>query len=163
MRLFGLIVLCGLASFLFAGCQTEPQPRPENKAISVDPISQKVESINTYSNKARLEILAAKSQFDNANINDKQISLHLENADRALQTQQLQIREANQEIFRLTKATALSQKQYNDLLDISRQWEREADRYERKYLKLTKYRWAIYSLLGVSSLIVLAKIKGILM
>ena len=163
MRLCGLSVLFGLASLLFAGCQTIPDIRPDIKKIDTTPISQKVKTITAYSKEARSAISTAKKQLGNTSIDIDSLSESLEQADRALAAQQNQIAGANQEITRLQKATALSEKQYQELFMVSRQWEKEADRYERKYLKLTKYRWAVFSVLGASGLIIIAKIKGILL
>lgn len=163
MRLCGLNVLFVLASLLFAGCQTTPDIKPDIKKIDTTPISQKVKTITAYSKEARSSISTAKKQLSNTSIDIDSLSESLDQADRALAAQQNQIAAANQEIITLQKATALSEKQYLELFNVSRQWEKEADRYERKYLKLTKYRWAVFSVLGASGLIIIAKIKGILL
>ena len=163
MKLFINGFLWGVASLLFVGCQTTPDIKPDIKKIDITPISQKVKTITAYSKEARSSISTAKKQLSNASIDIDSLSESLDQADRALAAQQNQIAAANQEIITLQKATALSEKQYLELFNVSRQWEKEADRYERKYLKLTKYRWAVFSVLGASGLIIIAKIKGILL
>lgn len=84
-----------------------------------------------------------------------QLQQALIETDGILQTQEEALQVAQQELAYAHDASKLSEEEKVAL-------RKERDRWKTKYLKLTKYRWAVYSLLVVVALSVIAKIKGFL-
>lgn len=76
-------------------------------------------------------------------------------ADATLQTQEKALQATEQELAYALDASALSEKEKVAL-------RKERDKWKTKYLKLTKYRWAVYTVLVVAVLSIVAKIKGVL-
>lgn len=84
-----------------------------------------------------------------------QLQQALIEADGILQTQEEALQATQQELAYAHDASVVSEKEKVAL-------RKERDRWKTKYLKLTKYRWAVYTLLIVVVLSIIAKIKGFL-
>jgi len=125
-----------------AGCASKPVRPPSTPPVDLKPISTQVATITGHSTDARAAIATAQAEAK-ADGNLVLLRNSLTAADLSLTKQQTALSQARLEIERATVASAASEMEKVDLREQIAQWQAEAEKYEKKYLALTKYRWAI--------------------
>ena len=157
-RVVGLVVI--LASFCAIGCSPSVvAPDTRREIIKTDNINDSVNAIEAQTKDARKALRLAQNKLIGLDIDGLNNDLQI--ADQALVKIEHELVEARSEVKRLNEVVAINEEQYQAMRVVSQRWQEEAEKYERKYLKLTKYRWLVFGTVALSALIIIAKIKGI--
>lgn len=154
-----LFLVC--ASFLMNACEPMMPDDINGEEIKTDLIADKVKNIDKKSKEAKRAIGKIRQGLNEENLNLMKLEANLEIASLALDEQQKELTEAYIAISNLEHVAAVNERKYKDLRKTSYEWQKRAEKFERKYLLLTKYRWAVISICGLGALIIIAKVKGI--
>lgn len=159
-RVVGLVVV--LASFCAIGCSPSVvAPDTRRETIKTDNINDSVNAIEAQTKDARKALRLAQNKLIQSGLYIDGLNNDLQIADQALVKIEHELVEARSEVKRLNEVVAINEEQYQAMRVVSQRWQEEAEKYERKYLKLTKYRWLVFGTVALSALIIIAKIKGI--
>lgn len=155
-----------ITAFAFCSCGVQRMPAvavPVSERVDVATVRKQVDEVAGLAVEAHAAVREARGEAEKPSPDVAVLRVGLARADEVLIKQRDALRVAQVEVEHARRASDLSEVEKERLREVGARWQEEANRYERKYLRLTKYRWVVFTAFGVLVFLVVVKIKGVLL